>query len=238
MRTFVTLLAFALVVSLGGCSKKADTVTGTGTQTQSPQIPAQHFSGPTTSSTDPYAQATITYATSINAMTSWSTAFSGLSATQNGNTWTWSYGTSAFTETYTATKLSDGSYSWKFVLNGQVDANSPNYNNKTLFEGTTSADGKSGTWKIYYDTSTTVLAQLDYSTDANGTVTGTYQEFDTDGTLSGKIIVTNNSDKSGEVQYFDKTILVYKSTWQANGSGTWYTYDSTTGNQTGTGTWN
>ncbi len=238
MRTFATLLAFALIVGLGGCSKKTDNPAGPVNST-APSFPTVTFKGPNTNSSDPNVSIIQGYVSLGNAYSNYFNVFAGTNATQSGNTWTWSETNGNESVTFSMTKQSSGSYSWKWVVNGTDQSSGRTYNNKTFFEGTVGADGKSGEWKVYQDTTSLLAADFVWATNSSGTLSGTLSIYQDDGsTVEEKYQIANNSDGSGEVDLYSGTILVYKATWQTNGSGTWITYDSTTGAQTGTGTWN
>ncbi len=224
-------------VILYGCSKSSSTTNPP--SSTAPTIPSVTFSGPTTTSSDQYAQMTKSYALMFNGLSSYFTAYQGLHAAQNGNTWSWTYSNPAtnFTGTLTVTQQSSGGYSWKLVLNGKESAtDTVTYNNWTAMTGTTSSDGKSGSWTIYNENTAIIAALYTWSTSSSGTLTGTLKSYSNTGTLEATITVTNNPDKSGEVDIYSGTTLVFKATWIANGSGQWWTYDNS-GTQTGTGTW-
>ncbi|MHB8581445.1 MAG: hypothetical protein ACYDA4_16495, partial [Ignavibacteriaceae bacterium] len=185
-----------------------------------------------------YAQITESYVLSFKEFSSYTTAFANMSAAQNGNTWTWTYKYNTLTETMTTTQNSDGSYSWKVVFNGQASSNDTvYYTNWTLLQGTTSADGKNGTWTIYYENTTIMLAEYNWNTSSGGVLTGTLKTYDNGDNVQSSINVVNNLDGSGSVEDYTGTVLIFKSVWQANGSGQWWTYDSGTGGQVGTGSW-
>jgi len=230
VKIFISSLLTALVV--GGCSKNESSPTETSAQT--PSIPLITFKGPNTSSTDIHAQMANSYVQAMNAYTQLLAPYAGLPATRNGNTWSWSYSVGSFTATFTSTLQSDGSYTWSLVLNGFDPSDSTTYRNWTATTGTTSGDGKNGSWNIYEVNTTTLAAKYEWTT-INNVLTGKLTGY-SGGVASGKTVVVNNPDGSGELREYDGTVLIYKSVWQANGSGQWWTYDLN-GTQTGTGTW-
>jgi antitoxin component YwqK of YwqJK toxin-antitoxin module len=237
MRAFVTLLAFALIVGLGGCSKKSDNPTGP-TTSAAPSFPTETFKGPKTSSSDYNVGIVNGYVELANAYSGYFNVFAGTNATQNGNTWTWSITSGNESVTFSMTKQSDGSYHWNWVVNGTDQSTGRVYNNKILFEGTISSDGKNGEWKVYQDTTSLLAADFVWTTNSSGTLSGTLNIYQDNGsTIDEQYLIKNNSDGSGEVDLYSGTVPVYKATWKADGSGTWFTYDSATGAQTGTGTW-
>jgi hypothetical protein len=225
------LLVTALLV--GGCSKNESSPTEPAAQT--PTLPLVTFKGPNTTSTDIHAQMAQSYIQAMNAYTTAFTPYAGLPATQTGNTWTWSYSVGTFTITFTGTLQPDGSYQWKMVMNGLDPSDSTLYNNWTATTGTTSGDGKNGSWNIYDVNTTSLVAKYEWATSSNNVLTGTLTAY-SNGTEVGKTVVVNNPDGSGELNEYTGTVLTYRSVWQANGSGQWWTYDLS-GTQTGTGTW-
>ena len=235
LKMFAATLFAASLLVISGCSKKGNPIQP---PANPPALPSVTFKGPNTNSTDQYAQLTESYVLSFKEFSSYMTAFANMSAAQNGNTWTWIYKFGALTETMTTTQNSDGSYSWKVVFNGKASSNDTvYYTNWTLLQGTTSADGKNGSWTIYYENTTIMLAEYNWNTSSGGVLTGTLKTYDNGGNVQSSINVVNNSDGSGSVEDYTGTVLIFKSVWQANGFGQWWTYNSSTGGQVGTGSW-
>ncbi|MHB9011693.1 MAG: toxin-antitoxin system YwqK family antitoxin [Ignavibacteriaceae bacterium] len=235
LKMFAATLFAASLLVISGCSKKGNPIQP---PANPPALPSVTFKGPNTNSTDQYAQLTENYVLNFKEFSSYMTAFANMSAAQNGNTWTWTYKFGALTETMTTTQNSDGSYSWKVVFNGKASSNDTiYYTNWTLLQGTTSTDGKNGSWTIYYENTTIMLAEYNWNTSSGGVLTGTLKTYDNGGNVQSSINVVNNSDGSGSVEDYTGTVLIFKSVWQANGSGQWWTYDSSTGGQVGTGSW-
>ena len=240
MRTRLFLFTIGLAIALvaGGCNKKSSSPTSP--QTTTPTFPLVTIKGPNTNSTDVYAQTTKATCSSVSALTT--PAFLGalitVNPTQNGNTWTWTATEGTLSITSTATKQSDGSYTWSATLNGMDPQDSVVYNNWVALTGSSSADGKSGDFKSYNINVTTLEGDFIWTTNASGVLTATLQSYSSNGTtVTGKIVITNNTDNSGELDEYTGTVLVFKSTWVTAGSGTWWTYDQSSGAQTGTGTW-
>lgn len=224
----ITLVAY-------GCSKSSST--STSPTTNPPKPPSITFKGPNTNSSDPYAQMTKSLATSFSSIIAAYSSFFATNAQQNGDTWTWTVTEPpSFTATFTAGKQSDGSYSWKLVMNGRSSSDTVTYNNWTALQGTSSADGKSGDWKVYYPNTTIVSGEVIWSTDNTGKMTGTIRSYSNTGALTGSIAIINNTDGSGEIDEYQGSTLVFKAVWTSSGSGTWWTYNNN-GTQTGTGTW-
>ncbi len=238
MQTRLSLLAIAIAVALvaAGCNKNSSTAPQT---TQAPTFPSVTFTGPTTNSSDSHAIQAKTYATSINAYSSGAlfAAFGGLNPAQSGNTWTWTVTEGTLTVTYSMTKQADGSYTWQWVENGTDQSSGAVYHNWVFFSGSRTADGKSGDWKVYQDSTTKLAADFSWSTNASSVLTGSLKIYDTNGTtIVEQLTVINNPGGSGEVDIYTGNVVTFKATWTSTGTGTWWTYDNT-GTQTGTGTW-
>jgi hypothetical protein len=227
---FTALLLFAFILS--GCSK--DDSSPTEQQVTAPTVPALVFKGPNTASTETNAQMIKSYVAAMNTFTTMFAPYQYLQSVRDGNTWTWTYTEGTLTVKMTSTSQSDGTYLWKLIFNGKDPSSTLTYNNWTGMEGSTSADGKSGSWKIYDDNTTTIAGDFSWST-TNNILTGTQKEY-TNGTSTGQIVLVNNPDNTGEMRVYTGTVVTYKATWTATGSGQWWTYGST-GAQTGTGSW-
>ncbi len=238
MKTKLYLLIVAIVVALvaAGCNKSSSTSPQT---SQPPTFPSVTFKAPATNSTDSYATMTKSYATSINAYSSGAlfAAFGGMNPAQNGNTWTWTITEGTLTVTYTMTKLADNSVTWQWMENGTDQSTGAVYHNWVFFSGSRSADGKSGDWKVFQDSTTNLAADFAWSTSATNVLTGTLKVYASNGTtITDQLTVINNGDGSGEVDVYTGAVVTFKATWVASGAGTWWTYN-TSGTQTGTGTW-
>ncbi len=235
-RIHLTTAAIAITLLAAGCSKKSSAPTSPQT---APSFPSVAIKGPNTSSSDAHAQETVAYTTEVNALANSGLfgAFAGTNGVQAGNTWTWSVTEGTLTVTFNETLQNDGSYTWAWKENGTNSQTHVVYNNWVFFSGNRSADNKNGEWKVYNDNTTILAGDLTWSTNASNVLTSTLMTYDTTGTLKGKIAITNNADNSGEVDYYVGAVMTFKATWTAAGTGTWWTYDSTSGNQTGTGTW-
>lgn len=238
-RRLVGLYAIVLAASfIGGCSKSSNGTnpTGPGTTT-APHLATPTFTGPNTTSDSLGAIEAKSLSATMNFQVAFAESFQTGQAKQNGSTWSWTYhsSTSSFTATWSAVKQSDGSYSWSLVFNGQTD--SVTYNNWTFLKGTTSSDGKSGNCTIYYSNTSSIGIQFNWTTASNGTVTGTVLVYNASGAVTEKVVITNNTDKSGEVDVYTGAQMTFKATWQSNGSGQWWEYDPSSGAQVYYGTW-
>jgi len=155
----------AAIILLAGCSKKDSPTSSNGSS--APVVSPVTFSGPSTTSSDVHAYEAQSLALSANAYSSYFSIFAAQQGTQNGNTWTWTESYYGASVTFTGTQTSTG-YSWKWIYSGYDSSSQMTYNNWVFLEGTTSADGKTGTWTIYQDNTTKVAANYSWSVDASG----------------------------------------------------------------------
>jgi hypothetical protein len=219
MQKILSLVLIVLLVTIIGC--KNGESPNTPSIGAAPSIPQVSFKGPNTNDT---TAATAKYnATLMNAVMSPGAVFSALPAQQNGNTYTWTISAVGVTQKFTGIKQADGSFTWTWVINGTISTRT--YNNYKLWEGTTSADGKNGTWSIYAYDQTGKVDSMTYTTDANGTLTGTLIVFNTNQTIDAKSVVVNNVDGSGSVVIYTLgTIRSYRAEWKADQSGQEWIY--------------
>lgn len=242
MQTRNVLFTIGLVIALvaTGCNKSSTNNPTSPQQTTAPTFPTVTLKGPNTNSSDTYAQLTKQTVASVSVLTTptFLSALILVNPTQSGNVWTWSATEGSLTITGTSTVQNNGGYVWSAKLNGLDPSDSVTYNNWQALYGSSSADGKSGNFSSYDVNTTTLASTFVWATAADSVLTATLTSYDTNGTtVTGKIVIINNPDNSGELDEYSGTTLVYKSVWVAAGSGTWTTYDSSTGTQTGTGTW-
>lgn len=235
----VRLFAFVfLFLAIVGCSKKEDSPTSS---TTAPVIPSVTFTGPSKTDTDPtyHASAAANYA---SAMTSFFTpvqAFALLPAQQSGNQWRWSIQSGTLTVIFQAQKNTDGSYVWQYIFNGTEGTNT--YNNFVVWQGTISADGKSGEWLIYDEDTQLLSNYYTYQTNAQGVKTGIWETKNSQGTATiQKIVLVNNPDGTGSTDVYElyNSVLVKVEhiEWAANGSGSWIEYTSA-GVESNSGSW-
>ncbi len=228
-------LLFALILgfTVAGCKKDSTT---TGPSTQKPTAPVITVTGPKTQSSDTHALQAQSYAGMVNGFAGFAQPYAQMPGTQNGNVWTYTYTVGTFTVTMTATVATNGDAAWKLVYNGTEPGDTTVFHNWVAMEGTTTADGKSGNWKIYYLNSTVLEALFTFSTNAAGAVTSELAVYDEHSVLQAKYKFINNKDGSGELDLYTGTTLIQKITWTSTGSGSWWTYDNN-GNQTGHDVW-
>lgn len=216
-----------------GCSKSSSPTSSNNTP---PKLTTPTFTGPNTKSDSAGAIEAGNFIAGVNFYAALAEGYLAGNPTQNGNTWTGTATQGQLTITWTATALSDTGYTWKVVFNGPTD--SVTYNNWTFLQGTTSSDGKYGSFTLYQPNTTKILSLFSWSTDASGNVPVDIKQYSTDGvTLVEEIKITDNADKSGEMDLYTGTVLTFKATWTSTGSGQWWDYDPSTGTQTYHGVW-
>ncbi|MDP1677568.1 MAG: hypothetical protein Q8L88_11975 [Bacteroidota bacterium] len=237
-RHFILSLIFAFGLLIVGCDKEESPASSS---TQKPSSPKVSFDGPNTQSTNTYAQQAKVFSQMFNGFAlQFSTLAEMPGGTQNGNVWTYTYTVQGFTETITVELLGDGSYKWKIIFNGTEPGGSITYVNWIAFEGTSSADGKSGSWKFYGENTTVLEAEISWSTDAQGNETGILKTY-TNGVLQEKLDIVNNVNGTGSMKLYDKktaTTDLYLSidiSWIADGTGTYTVYNEA-GTVTASGT--
>ncbi len=229
-------LGGVLVFGAAGCSKKSSPTAPQ--STTPPTFPTLVLKGPNTNSTDTYAVKTKTDIANLNSTVSspYIALLLAVTPVHNGNTWTWTLAEGTFSITAVATTQTDSGNVWTVKLNGTAPGDTVAYSNWTFLSGTSSADGKNGNFDTFEPNTTTLASTAVWTTSPSAQLVATLSAF-SQGTLAGKSIVTNNADGSGELDESAGSILAFKSTWVSAGSGTWWTYDASTGAQTGTGTW-
>ena len=229
-RLFFLLLILVATLLSFGCEE-----TPTIVETDPPSLPTVLFKGPVTSSTNLEALNTKASVEAVNGLGSFFLIFSGVTPTTEANTFTWTYTSQGFTARLVATSQSEGGYSWKIIYDG-TDSQNETFDNWTLLDGTTDSDSKNGTWIIYENNTTTKLLDFVWSTNTQTqTLTGLYRVYDGT-TISTQLELTSNTDNTGELKQYDGTVLIYRSAWQANGSGQWWRYDQQ-GTVTSSGSW-
>jgi len=150
----------------------------------------------------------------------------GHTGSQSGSTWTWSYTDpqTGLTITWTATSVSNG-YDWKLVENGT--SSGITFNNWTALNGYESSDGKTGNWTLYYPGITQAADSAAWSTDANGTLSGTIVAYSTSGAIANTFVFTNDNiaNHTGDLKiYVGPVSTTYEDiSWTASG-GTWTIY--------------
>lgn len=222
----------ATLLMIAGCSKNDSSPTES--QSSTPPLPNIVFRGPASSTNDPGLILLQSYVSNANSLALAFAPFAFVTPVHSGNTWTWTFVNKTLTMALTAVNQTDGTYVWNLFLDGVDATDGTSYAHWLGVEGTTSADGKSGSGKTFVRNKSTVSSEFNWST-TNNILTGTLKPY-LNGVMAGQTVIVNNPDNSGEVRAYTGSILVYKSVWLSNGSGQWWTYDAN-GVQTGSGSW-
>ncbi len=230
--TFVTLLVLSGLL-LFSCSKK-DSTTSKDSEQPPEQIQVESISVPANmaQSSDPYAQMTVNFITALNGFQQYVTSLTprGTLSGNDGPPWEYQWTAQGYTAKLVIT-IENNQYHWKLSFSGSY--NGQQVDNATYMEAWQNLDGKWGKLVVYdFMNQGATIAQWEWQEDDTGKLTFTYQEF----TNNTKIIVVQNPDLSGSLEMWNGTVLSFKATWNADGSGSWWTYDDN-GNETGTGTW-
>jgi hypothetical protein len=204
---------------------------GNGDGGNQPTIEVPEFSGPNTDA--PEAQETKIYAQSFSSSAQVAGSYANYSQflNQQDNNWTYSWTSEGLTYTITATNNADGSTAWNITVDGSNDDVS--YDNYMLADGSKSADGSSGNWRMYDSEGNGMLQFVfEWSTDDNGVVTGT-MEYPQDNI---RIVMVNNPDGSGSIERYQDGTLRFEASWDGQGSGQYTKYDESS-NVIDSGSW-
>ncbi len=231
MRSWSSLwFVFALVLFAAGCAEEESTAPSN----TAPPLPLIQIKPPT-STAEPAIQATY-YVQAINGLLIYPSLFQGMQPTANGGTFTWTIAQGELTITMTAVRQADGTFAWTLKLNG-ITAQEETFENFTWMSGTTSSDGKTGSFDFFEEGTTSKSASLQYTVSASGVINATLRLYDSVGSVYGKYVGVGNPDGSGSIDVYEGELLrIYRAVWLANGSGTWTTYD-VEGQVTDTGSW-
>ncbi|NUN68882.1 MAG: hypothetical protein HUU02_04130 [Bacteroidetes bacterium] len=224
---FLTAAVVILALGLAGCSEEDSPTSST---PKKPTVPQASFSGPNTTSNNEFVQQAKFSSSFFNVYGEMFKSFATLPGTQNGNVWTYSETSNGLTVTVTTTLLSDGSYTWSIVMNGQYvdDDTTVTVNNWKAFEGTSSADGKTGTWRMHDYNSSTPILDMNWATNAAGVESGSMSFYEK-GTIISQVDIVNNPNGSGSLTTFEKgTTALYKRMellWNPDGTGSYKIYN-------------
>jgi len=259
------LLALPLVL-LASCGDDDDDNNNGGTQpevTDVPQIPAAEIETDVTfNSQDPNAQNAEYFVEGQLAMAQ---AFTSLGqaylapldgadwSSGSGDCYSYSYTYAACTYTYEVCETNDG-YTWTATFNGDCGGQIP-YVNWVAMRGTTNDDGTEGSWRLYEENSTTVMAAWAWSMaddgksgswtfydgDIGSTIDMTYTWVENnDGSIdmtmempqSSKMVThIESGSAAGTMTSYDWSTSQndwYQSAviiWTTSGSGSWTNYD-------------
>ncbi|MCU7494331.1 MAG: hypothetical protein HF314_04340 [Ignavibacteria bacterium] len=234
--SFLIISFFVLAFLASGCSKDDSNPSATKEQSFSntpPAVPDVNLNGPASNSSDPALQLIKGYFSGLSLLRNYTDMFRNVEATYLDSTWIRKYVSGSITAILTTTRLADGSYAWKLTINGTKD--SVNYDNWLALQGTSSADGKTGTWSLFKENTNLLTGDYSWQKNDDGSLTATLREY-YNGSVRTRIEASENTDKSGQVLLYFGSTLSYKAMWKPDGSGEWWQYDSS-GNIRHQGTW-
>lgn len=171
----------------------------------------------------------------VNAMVSIGFAYLNAAATQeptgSNGTWEWKATSQGLTVTIKATyDEAEKVVSWSVTIDGTDQQSGQTFNNWVAMNGTSDMEGASGHIYIYSPNSTTVASEVTWTTNNDElqfTITS-------EGTTWQAVV---KSDGSGSITTMTNGKKTFEASWDASGAGTWASYDPTTGEQTGSGSW-
>jgi hypothetical protein len=249
--TKILFLLFGLVTLLASCSKKSDDPQPALASASLSLSSGQAITVPSglSSSTDIHAEEAYNYVTSVNAITSATSAFKAPAGAAKSSTPIVGVNVGGRTAATQQTYLV---YTWTDTQSGasvayQVSETTDSYTFELFFKdtGTTvwiryldaeeKKDKSSGFLKIYDPTITKVSPPTLSYTWTRGTNTINFVVTDDMGT---KIVIdANTQTKVGEITYYVDNALSDKLTWDAQGHGTWKHYDTDGITVLSSGTW-
>jgi hypothetical protein len=227
LNRFFSIAIIILALGVTGCSEEDSPAASTPTK---PTVPQTSFTGPNTASTNEFVQQAKFSSSFFNVYGEMFKSFASLPGTQNGNVWTYSETQNGLTVKVTTTLLANGSYTWSIEMNGLYtdEDTTIQVTNWKAFEGTSSADGKTGTWRMYNYNTTTPILDMNWATSSTGVETGSMSFYD-NGTKITQTDIVNNPNGSGSLtSYVKGATSLYKSMevmWNADGTGTYKIYN-------------
>lgn len=162
----------------------------------------------------------------------------------NGTTWIWSYtpaGAGPIVVIIKAVELSGDSSAWTISWRGEIAGTT--VNNWVSAEGKISADGLYGRWKFYLFNSVFLEGSAIWRKSSQNAITieaTRFRDVDPNDDIAGVYLsykVIGNPDGSAGLEAIEKSIKIFAAAWDASGAGTWTSYDPSTGQQTGGGSW-
>jgi len=237
----ILLLVFGLALFLVSCSKKSDPQPSASLSSASLSLGStQAVTVPSglSNSTDPHAQEAYSFAESVNAIASYTTAFAAPSGATKTTTPIVAVNVAG---RVAATQQNYLVYIWTDPNSGssvayQVSETTDSYTFELFYKeaGTTvwiryldaeeKKDKSTGFLNVFDPTITKVSpAILSYNWVR---ATNTFSFIITDDSGSKVTLHTNTQTKVGDVEAYASDILTEKLTWDAQGHGTWAAYDT------------
>ena len=206
----ITILVATFLV-LAGCDKKGTTEP----TDQKPSIPQFQLSLPSSSALSDTCNArAFEYASIVTGYATEAAGIAALPLINNNGVWSLSIPDSGQTHTISATRQSDGSYLWKYLINP---------GNWTLIDGmTTSIDGTTGNLTVYDDSN--APAQVIFLKVSWKPVTGGVEltlDMYESGQPSGRVVVVSGTSGSGDITEYARSGSQWLPTgghWHWNGA--------------------
>ena len=154
-----------------------------------------------------------------------------LTPSVDGNTYTWQVNWGQIDAVIKAVLNSDNAVDWTVTIDGTQ--NDVNYSNWVAMTGNSNLDGNTGEWDIFSTNSTLKSADFTWLVGSDDVKHGTLELISTNHIYE----LTNNPNKSGSLILKENNVTVYRADWNADGSGSWTTWDAQ-GSQTDTDSWN
>ena len=163
----------------------------------------------------------------------------------SGVTWTWTYtptGVSGVEITLKAVELAGDSSAWTVSWRGTIGQIT--LNNWISDDGKVTADGKYGAWKFYLLNDTFLIGNAIWLKDAQNVVrinAARFRDLDPNDEEPGYYIhikLVGNADASGSLKATEKGVTTIEAIWDTSGGGSWVSYDPSSGQPTGGGSWN
>jgi len=186
-KVMAILVAFSLII--GGCDKTTEPAGGA-----KPTFPTFQVSLPASpTGSNNCNDSAYMYAVQVQLLAQVASGLASLPLTNNGGAWTYTVTDQGVTETLTSTRQGDGSYAWTYVVNDGSG-------NWTAMQGTSSADGSTGSLTIY-DDSAAPNQTIDIIVSWRQVASGKELTFDSysSGQPQLRVVVLSNTNQSGEM---------------------------------------
>jgi len=242
------LVVFTASLLLAGisCSKKESSSPAAPASNNPPQLDVEEVTLPQamTNSSDTKAQEAAGYVNTANSFTQYMQFLSPSSSagalraesSYQGPPWNYTWTVDDGQDNNYTVDLTidenDTLYTWKVIVSGTIDGAA--INNFMLISARQGKDDSSG-YLIMYDPSTAAMSvRIDWYR-SGGDYVLQYQMFN-----NSRVVVNSYHDGTGRVSYYEwngsSYPLRFQATWNADGSGEWWTYNSS-GVNDGSGSW-
>jgi len=237
LRSLSVLLIVGLLFFSCSSDKKDS---GTNQEEQPPQgvtIEPVQLPASMVQSSDEHAQLVVAYVNLLNVFQYWTNSLiprgqvkksPALEATTDGPPWVYTWTEQGLTVTLTIT-IENNQYHWVLTYSGSYEGTQ--YTNVKVVEAWQNMDGTSGSITLYDPETQSKAADWTWQKDDQGTVTIHFISYDD----QTEIILVQKADLSGSIEVKENSVLVFKATWNGDGTGQWWTYEN--GSVSGSGTW-